>query len=99
MYVCVYYLYIKKSICLNVIRVCPKCCYAVSRSFGDRDLKAEGLISCTPEVVLVPLTPSLRFILLACDGVWDALSDQVKWPFAQKLTQMTTTVCLDTDKV
>lgn len=54
----------------------PSTLLAVSRSFGDRDLKAEGLISCTPEAVLVPLTPSLRFILLACDGVWDALSDQ-----------------------
>ncbi|KAL8425150.1 hypothetical protein Efla_006111 [Eimeria flavescens] len=49
---------------------------AVSRSFGDRDLKAEGLITATPEVVLVPITPALRFIVLACDGVWDALSDQ-----------------------
>lgn len=49
---------------------------AVSRSFGDRDLKTEGLISVTPEVVLVPLSPELRFVVLACDGVWDALSDQ-----------------------
>lgn len=54
----------------------PSTLMAVSRSFGDRDLKSEGLISATPEVVLVPLTRDVRFIVLACDGVWDALSDQ-----------------------
>ncbi|OEH80409.1 protein phosphatase 2c domain-containing protein [Cyclospora cayetanensis] len=42
---------------LRVVRETLYCSANLSRSFGDRDLKSEGLISATPEVVLLPLTP------------------------------------------
>lgn len=66
--------------CFKIRMANMRCIYtsAVSRSFGDRDLKSEGLISATPEVILLPLSPELRFVVLACDGVWDALSDQAR---------------------
>lgn len=52
-------------------------CTSVSRGFGDKELKEEGLVTCTPDVVALRLTEELRFMLIACDGVWDVLSDQV----------------------
>ena len=39
---------------------------------------AEGvqpLLSSTPCVAERPISPSDRFVILACDGVWDVLSD------------------------
>ncbi|CDJ39483.1 protein phosphatase 2C, putative [Eimeria tenella] len=54
----------------------PSTLLAVSRSLGDKDLKSEGLVSSTPELVLLLLQQQLRFIVLACDGLWDVLTDQ-----------------------
>ncbi|PHJ15088.1 protein phosphatase 2c domain-containing protein, partial [Cystoisospora suis] len=47
-----------------------------SRGFGDKELKEEGLVVCTPDIVALHLTEDIRFMLIACDGVWDVLSDQ-----------------------
>eukprot|EP00490_Sorites_sp_Unknown_P012441 CAMPEP_0114693434 /NCGR_PEP_ID=MMETSP0191-20121206/69086_1 /TAXON_ID=126664 /ORGANISM="Sorites sp." /LENGTH=439 /DNA_ID=CAMNT_0001987137 /DNA_START=32 /DNA_END=1348 /DNA_ORIENTATION=- len=61
---------------------------AVSRSFGDLLLKEPYKYGCTkvlpgqlvsaePELRLVELDPSLdRFVVLACDGIWDVLQDR-----------------------
>ncbi|CEL97486.1 unnamed protein product [Vitrella brassicaformis CCMP3155] len=49
---------------------------AVSRAFGDKELKDEGLVIVTPEICTVPLDARHRVIFMACDGVWDVLSDQ-----------------------
>ncbi|CAL1152942.1 unnamed protein product [Cladocopium goreaui] len=61
---------------------------AVSRAFGDLLLKEPYKYGCTkvlpgqlvsaePELRLVELDPSLdRFVVLACDGIWDVLQDQ-----------------------
>lgn len=46
---------------------------AVSRSLGDRDLKA--FVIADPEVATRPLTPADEFAVVASDGVWDVLSD------------------------
>merc|ERR1712119_182225 len=61
---------------------------AVSRAFGDLLLKeAEkydcvgvapgGLITAVPEIQVMDLNPTEdRFLVLACDGVWDVLSSE-----------------------
>ncbi|CAK9111981.1 unnamed protein product [Durusdinium trenchii] len=69
-------------------RAIPRWGLAVSRSFGDLLLKEPQRYGCTkvlpgqlvsaePELRLVELDPSLdRFVVLACDGIWDVLQDQ-----------------------
>ncbi|POM59648.1 Protein phosphatase 2C [Phytophthora palmivora] len=50
---------------------------AVSRAFGDRALKTPTpLVSCEPEVTRFTVQFEDLFLVLACDGVWDVLSDQ-----------------------
>jgi serine/threonine protein phosphatase PrpC len=49
---------------------------SVSRGFGDRQFKEpKALVSAMPEVVSFPVTHNLRFVLLACDGVWGWLDN------------------------
>mmetsp|Transcript_32323 Transcript_32323/g.62144 ORF Transcript_32323/g.62144 Transcript_32323/m.62144 type:complete len:655 (+) Transcript_32323:114-2078(+) len=49
----------------------------VTRSIGDQDAKADGLTP-TPEVYVRELSPEDEFLVFACDGLWDTLSnDQV----------------------
>ncbi|CAA0830576.1 Probable protein phosphatase 2C 65 [Striga hermonthica] len=63
----------------NVYRVwmphddCPG--LAMARAFGDFCLKDFGLIS-TPEVTYRKLTERDEFVILATDGIWDALSNE-----------------------
>ncbi|KAK6164794.1 hypothetical protein DH2020_001658 [Rehmannia glutinosa] len=62
----------------NVYRIwmpnedCPG--LAMARAFGDFCLKDFGLIS-TPEVTYRKLTDKDEFVVLATDGIWDALSN------------------------
>eukprot|EP00812_Abedinium_dasypus_P011090 NODE_466_length_1545_cov_329.211409.p2 GENE.NODE_466_length_1545_cov_329.211409~~NODE_466_length_1545_cov_329.211409.p2 ORF type:complete len:485 (+),score=152.79 NODE_466_length_1545_cov_329.211409:109-1455(+) len=68
-------------------RVVARWGLAVSRAFGDLLLKEPerygcasvapgGLITSAPEIRTVELRPAEdRFLVLACDGVWDVLSD------------------------
>lgn len=46
---------------------------AVSRAIGDAELSPG--ISCDPYVSVTPIGSELSHIVLACDGVWDVLSD------------------------
>lgn len=48
---------------------------AVTRAFGDLDLKP--YVSIKPDVRVVELTPSARYMIMASDGLWDVLEDQV----------------------
>lgn len=48
---------------------------AVSRAFGDKDYKREGKLAkvmSEPEIQIHPITSKDQFIIIACDGLWDA---------------------------
>lgn len=47
---------------------------AVSRAFGDMTLSP--YVTAAPEIRTAPITSRDRFLILACDGVWDVLSNQ-----------------------
>lgn len=56
---------------------------ALSRAIGDRSFKQnENLpadkqaVTALPDVLQVELTAADRFIVLACDGIWDCMSNQ-----------------------
>jgi len=50
---------------------------STSRGFGDSDLKAPlPLIISTPDIKVIDLDIRDWGILLACDGVWDVMTDQ-----------------------
>ena len=47
---------------------------AVSRSFGDFD--AEPFVTSMPEIFRYKLDANDKFIIFACDGLWDVMSNQ-----------------------
>jgi serine/threonine protein phosphatase PrpC len=56
----------------------------LSRAIGDLKYKSNAelppkdqIITAQPDVMRIPLTPEDRFFVLACDGVWDVMSNQV----------------------
>lgn len=49
---------------------------AVSRAFGDRPLKR--YVPATPDVNVQSLSFEDEFIVMASDGVWDVMSNQVR---------------------
>lgn len=57
----------------------------LSRAIGDLKYKgnqqlppADQIITAQPDIVKMELTPADRFFLLACDGVWDVMSNQAR---------------------
>jgi len=67
---------------------------AVSRGFGDLPYKnqetlGEKLVTVEPEVRKLDITSKSSFILLACDGLWDTVSNQQALDFVKgKLTEI-----------
>ncbi|CAF4370502.1 unnamed protein product, partial [Adineta steineri] len=71
---------------------------ALSRALGDfifkrnTDKKAEEqVVTAAPDVVTKTITEDWEFILLACDGIWDVLSNEevlkfVRTRVAQQMT-------------
>jgi hypothetical protein len=51
---------------------------AVARAMGDRDLKEEvvGALTCEPEIMQEQLRANDEFIVVACDGLFDVMSNQ-----------------------
>jgi len=56
---------------------------ALSRAFGDFDFKRnpelppeQQIVTSNPEITERPITPDDEFVVLACDGIWDVLSNQ-----------------------
>ncbi|KAG8470935.1 hypothetical protein KFE25_009356 [Diacronema lutheri] len=48
---------------------------SVSRAFGDVEYKP-NIVSPVPDVSVVPLGADDEFVIVACDGLWDVLSEQ-----------------------
>eukprot|EP00299_Pterocystis_sp_00344_P000089 c10026_g1_i3.p1 GENE.c10026_g1_i3~~c10026_g1_i3.p1 ORF type:complete len:230 (-),score=63.85 c10026_g1_i3:47-736(-) len=49
---------------------------ATSRTFGDRDLKEPPILISDPEIRIIDITDKDLYVVIACDGIWDVLSDQ-----------------------
>ena len=55
----------------------------LSRAIGDMEYKqtahlsaVEQAVTANPDVRELQLGPSYEFMILACDGIWDVLSNQ-----------------------
>eukprot|EP00062_Callorhinchus_milii_P026449 gi/632988566/ref/XP_007883183.1/ PREDICTED: protein phosphatase 1A-like [Callorhinchus milii] len=69
---------------------------AVSRALGDFDFKAvewrgqtEQLVSPEPEVYEMLRSDSDEFIILACDGIWDTITNEDLCKFVRSRLQLT----------
>lgn len=58
---------------------------ALSRALGDFVFKRnearraeEQIITAEPDIVRLAITDDLEFIVMACDGIWDVLTNQVR---------------------
>ena len=59
---------------------------AMSRSFGDTQFKQPnsaagklidgGAVSGEPEIFNIKISRDIKFLILACDGVWDVISNE-----------------------
>jgi len=47
---------------------------AISRALGDHIFKP--YVTSEPEVKVIDITPQNKFLVIACDGLWDVLEDQ-----------------------
>lgn len=47
----------------------------VTRSLGDSPFHKDDAVSAIPGVVHIPLSPAIRFAVIASDGIWDHLSN------------------------
>ncbi|KAM3875542.1 putative protein phosphatase, Mg2+/Mn2+ dependent, 1Na (putative) [Diretmus argenteus] len=68
---------------------------AVSRALGDFDFKGvewrpqtEQLVSPEPEVYELERTPDDEFLIVACDGVWDAIGNEELCAFVRSRLQV-----------
>jgi len=64
---------------------------AVSRAIGDSDFKSppsappeEQAVTCVPDIFDVSLSRSHRFMIIACDGLWDVLENQEVVDFVEE---------------
>jgi len=61
---------------------------AVSRSFGDSKFKkpktTQDFVSCIPAMKTQALSPKDKFIILACDGLWDVMDHSAAIEFVRK---------------
>ncbi len=55
----------------------------LSRSLGDLEYKQDRklspenqMITAVPEIKTIALTPDIKFLFIACDGIWDCLTSQ-----------------------
>lgn len=59
-------------------------CLAVSRALGDFEFKFNGnkypnkefMVSNVPDIKQINITDAAKFLILACDGLWDVLSNE-----------------------
>ena len=48
----------------------------VSRAFGDISFKEKNYVICNPDIFSFSISNTNHFIVLACDGLWDVMSNQ-----------------------
>ena len=68
---------------------------ALTRAFGDFNFKKnpnltqeEQIVTANPEIMQFDITPNHEFIVLACDGIWDVMSNKEVVDFVrQKISQ------------
>jgi len=65
---------------------------AVSRSFGDSKFKkprtSQNFVSCEPAIYVADVRPEHKFMILACDGLWDVMNHSQAAAFAnQKISE------------
>jgi len=64
---------------------------AVTRAFGDHNMKSGAdYLLIEPHCISVELLPTDKFLILACDGVWDVMSDQDAIEFIKGLPDAAT---------
>ena len=63
----------------------------LSRAIGDLKYKQNGalpasaqIITAEPDVIVQPLVPEDEFMVLACDGVWDVMSNEEVCDFVRQ---------------
>lgn len=80
----------------------------LSRCIGDFEFKKDPnldpknqILTCWPDIRMEEITPSDEFIILACDGIWDVLSNQQAVDFVRErlLNKETNQINLDADLV
>ncbi|KAG8342970.1 putative protein phosphatase 2C [Trypanosoma vivax] len=63
---------------------------SLSRALGDFDFKfgnlspEEQAVSANPDVIHMELTPQDEFVIIACDGVWEKVSNEQAVEFVRK---------------
>eukprot|EP00731_Ephydatia_muelleri_P038107 Em0655g6a len=68
---------------------------ALSRAFGDFNFKKnpnlaqlDQIVTVNPEILQFDITPNHEFIVLACDGIWDVMSNKEVVDFVrQKISE------------
>ena len=59
---------------------------SLSRAFGD--IEAKPYVSHLPQIYRYKLNDNDKFVIFACDGLWDVLSNKKAVNFVLKLQQM-----------
>jgi serine/threonine protein phosphatase PrpC len=62
---------------------------AVSRALGDHMLKENDVVTAVPYCQETELTDEDSFLVLACDGVWDVITDQEAVDFVLQKAEAT----------
>uniref|UniRef100_A0A161N0F7 protein-serine/threonine phosphatase n=1 Tax=Triatoma infestans TaxID=30076 RepID=A0A161N0F7_TRIIF len=64
---------------------------ALSRAFGDFQFKAahhlrpeQQAVSCAPDIMTKKLDKNWKFIVLACDGIWEVMSNEKVGDFVKR---------------
>ena len=61
-------------------------CLALTRTFGDNELKKDG-VGCEPSIKKIFLDKNnVKFIIIASDGIWDVVNEEKLWEMYNGLT-------------
>ena len=61
---------------------------AISRAIGDRDFKGKTPLSANPDIIERKLTGFEESMIIACDGLWDALNKDDVFSIVEKARDM-----------